>query len=167
MAHRENVERRFWPKVDKNGPVPTVRADLGPCWLWTAGLNSGGYGQLIIGSKADGTHRPESAPRIAYFLVRGPIAKGLQPDHLCRVRCCVNPSHLEPVTQAVNKARGEGGRHNKAKSHCPQGHPYSAKNTVLEPRPNGRSARRCRICMKDTWTRMNRKLGHEPRAKKM
>jgi hypothetical protein len=102
------------------------------CWLWTAKLSPDGYGQI----RERGKHK--QAHRVAYELHRGEIPAGLQIDHLCRVRHCVNPDHLEPVTQLENARRG----HYRMRTHCPQGHAYDETNTYI--RPNGR--RTCRAC---------------------
>lgn len=136
---------RFWAKVDQNGPIPSHRPDLGVCWLWTAFLGTGGYG--MFGLKVGDKHRVVRAHRFAYELLVGLIPEGLHIDHLCRNRGCVNPTHLEPVTQRENNLRGESPiAKEAAKTHCPQGHPYDEANTVVEQRGHGRTARRCRIC---------------------
>ena len=127
---RGTIEERFWAKVHK---TPT-------CWLWTAYTNIGGYGQLYQG--------PQSpiavAHRFAYELLRGNIPEGLTLDHLCRVRNCVNPDHLEPVTLAENTLRGIGPTATNArKEQCKRGHPLSAYNS----QPN-QHLRRCRECAK-------------------
>ncbi len=97
---------------------------------------SGWYGQLGV----DGTK--VQAHRFAYELLVGPIPDGLEIDHLCRVTACVNPAHLEPVTGQVNTLRGDTpAAKNAAKTHCPQGHVYSVKNTGV-----GNGRRRCRTC---------------------
>ena len=83
---------RFWAKVDKTGPVSEYAPILGSCWLWL-GTKSKGYGQFKVNGVAVKAHR------FAYELLRGPILSGLTLDHLCRVRACVNPSHMEPVTK--------------------------------------------------------------------
>jgi hypothetical protein len=93
------AEQRLWSRVDKHGPIPDARPDLGPCWLWTGSLNNSGYGSLQVGDRALGAHV------FAYQLMVGPIPKGLEPDHLCFVRRCVNPGHLEPVTRRENLRR--------------------------------------------------------------
>jgi hypothetical protein len=93
-------EARFWQKVSKNGPVPDYAPHLGPCWLWTGGLDGKGYGQFGLGGKHVRAHR------FAYELLVKPIPAGLDLDHLCRVITCVNPAHLEPVTRQVNRQRG-------------------------------------------------------------
>lgn len=132
------LENRFWSKVDKNGPTPACCPDLGPCHLWTAGVFSEGYG----GFHLDGHWR--KAHRVAYEMNVGPIPTDLELDHLCRVRRCVNASHLEPVTRDENRRRGESvSVLNARKTHCPLGHAYDGKNLYV--RPNG-SGRYCRIC---------------------
>lgn len=75
------------------------------CWLWTASGGSGGYGSFSIGRARANL----MAHRVSYEMFRGPIPEGLHIDHLCRVRCCVNPAHLEPVTPRENVNRGIGG----------------------------------------------------------
>lgn len=128
---------RFWHKVDKSGPVSDYAPELGPCWLWTKGRFSTGYGQQDINGLPTGAHR------IAYELERGPIPDGLQLDHLCRVRHCVRPAHLEPVSRRTNILRGFGMAAVHARqTHCQKGHLYDADNTHI--RRNG--GRECRIC---------------------
>jgi hypothetical protein len=117
---------RFWNYIDK---TPT-------CWRWTGSLVREGYGFLRVNGKTTPAHR------FAYELLVGPIQDGLTIDHLCRVRHCVNPEHLEPVTRDENTLRGTGptARHAR-QTHCKQGHPLDV--TQLE---NGRPRRRCSIC---------------------
>lgn len=92
-------DRRFESYVDRNGPIPVDRPDLGPCWLCASGVNWAGYAQFIASGSRVAAHR------WSYERFVGPIPDGLQIDHLCFVRNCVNPSHLEPVTAAENTRR--------------------------------------------------------------
>ena len=123
---------RFWSKVDKNGPTPEARPDLGPCWVWTASLSKG-YGQFRVGKSLKMAHL------WAWADLRGPIPDGLDLDHLCRVRRCVNPGHLEPVTRGENLARGI--HHYRVRTHCKHGHEFTEANTYW-----WRGSRLCREC---------------------
>lgn len=108
------------------------------CWLWLGSLRDSkdGYGGASWGGKAWRTHK------LVYVLLKGEIQEGLQLDHRCRNRICCNPDHLEPVTQKINIHRGEGvAAFNLAKTHCPQGHEYTAANLYVW---NGQ--RFCRTC---------------------
>lgn len=102
------------------------------CWIWLGSVTRGGYG-LFQADRLMGAHR------FAYEHFIGTIPTGLQIDHLCRVRCCVNPAHLEAVTGKVNTNRGR--RWESEKTHCPQGHPYDESNTK-----RWKNNRYCREC---------------------
>jgi HNH endonuclease len=108
------------------------------CWLWTASLGTHGYGQIYFEGK------PRHAYRVAYELFIGPVPGDLELDHLCRVRACVNPSHLEPVTHRENIMRSPVCfmAENAKKTQCIRGHEYSTENTYRKP--DGR--RECRLC---------------------
>lgn len=117
------------------------------CWVWLGALSQGGYAQIHYNGKTSTAHR------LIYEYYNGPVSRELQLDHLCRVRCCVNPRHLEVVTRLENVRRGEGGRHNAIKTHCPYGHEYTSENTCLIPRCGGRYLlRECRICKRRRQT---------------
>lgn len=148
MSFTDRDEARFWSKV----ALPNTNG----CMLWLASrTTTGGYGCFGVAGKTRRAHR------VAYELTFGPIPNGLVVDHLCRVRHCVNPDHLEVVTQAENHRRGvphpasllssaahlgglATGALSRAKTHCPQGHPYSEENTYVAPKGD----RRCRACAK-------------------
>lgn len=132
---------RFWAKVDKSGPTPANRPDLGPCWNWIGAKLWSGYGYVQVGWP--GKRRNIRAHRISYELAKGKIPKELEPDHLCRNRACVNPNHLEAVTRKVNVLRGIGfAAVNAKKTHCPKGHEFTKQNTYYQ---NG-GRRYCREC---------------------
>lgn len=127
---------RFWEKVNTDGPVPAARPELGPCWLWTASLNKG-YGQFKWGSGM------RMAYKVAYELLLGPVPAGLDLDHLCRVKECVNPVHLEPVTHRENILRGESTVAERARqTRCKRGHLFDKANTSI----NRNGTRRCLTC---------------------
>ena len=125
------------------------------CWVWMGTTNPGGYGLVGYNGKTKLSHR------VAYELKFGPIPEGLDLDHLCRVRCCVNPDHLEPVSRSENLRRGETGD-NLVKSalsvtHCPSGHEYTPENTFLrKDRPGHRGCRACRRNATNQWYRKSR-----------
>ena len=113
-----------------------IKVDPSGCWLWTAYKTQNGYGQFSIEGRGRYVHR------VTYVNRYGPVPKGLTLDHLCRTRHCVNPDHLEPVTNTENVLRGEGwAAKNARKTHCLQGHEFTASNTYVSW---GR--RNCRVC---------------------
>ena len=135
-ANRDHrtLPARFWSKVDKHAP--------GGCWLWTASLDGKGYGQFRLDRK---THR---AHRLSYIETVGPVAAGMTIDHLCSIRRCVNPRHLESVTQHVNLSRG------RSPSHVAHRTGMCTRGLHQMPRPVPGKKNRCRECLRE-WKRRN------------
>lgn len=149
-APKMTLGERFWSKVDKS-------AGSDGCWIWTASTLGRGYGSFYVGPNGGGTI---GAHRFAYQLEVGDIPEGLTVEHRCHTeagncpsdetcphRRCVNPAHLELLTNRENILRSYANAIaiRRAKTHCPQGHPYSAENTI-ESGKDGRRHRKCRIC---------------------
>lgn len=161
-APKPSVSERFWAKtriaVDCDCRLCAVTSDPArKCIVWTAGKKEKGYGTFWDGTRNIRAHR------FSYGLTVGPVPTGLQLDHLCRVRDCVNPAHLEAVTHEENQRRGLRGvlggitrgqrastprREPTPATHCHQGHELTPDNSYWQPpsrtRPGGR--RRCRTC---------------------
>ncbi len=136
---------RFGPKprpaVDRFAEKIAL-TDTG-CIEWIASSDSKGYGKFQCESGRNGRLMP--AHRWAYEWIVGPIPVGLQLDHLCRNRLCVNPAHLEPVSQQENILRGVGlAAENAEKTACPVGHPYAGDNLYTNPTTGSRLCRACR-----------------------
>lgn len=134
------LKERFMEKVDLS--------DDG-CWLWTAAVTrtEAPYGVFWLDRKQVPAHR------VSYEIHVGPIPEGLHLDHLCRNPRCVNPDHLEPVTNAENILRGIGPPAvNAVKTHCDHGHQFTPENTYEYTR-NGRTRRSCRACRRENQRR--------------
>lgn len=156
-----NVPRKHPPQAFEYGHVPGQTGHIGRGtwssteerflakvrvkdghWLWMGPLDNG-YGKFFYKGRMHPAHR------IAYILFVGEIRSGLQVDHACKIRHCVNPFVcLEPITQKVNQERGTWAQ----RTHCPQGHPYSEENTQINVASRW-SNRICRTCQ--GWTRLS------------
>lgn len=108
---------------------------IGSCWVWLGSLDVKGYARF-----RDDAGRKVSAHRFSWTHKNGPVPDGLVIDHLCRNRCCCNPAHLEPVTNAENIRRGFV-NWRKFRTHCKHGHEYTPENTRMVG-----TERRCREC---------------------
>lgn len=120
---KANIER-LWRKVEITES----------CWIWFGAIDSSGYGNIQYNNKVWKAHR------LMYTELVGEIPEDKQLDHLCRVRKCVNPDHLEEVSQQENLRRGIYWQ--TLKTHCPSGHKYDSANTII----NKNGHRVCRAC---------------------
>jgi HNH endonuclease len=131
------------------------------CWIWMGGVTYGGYGVMSHKGKSNLAHR------LSYTAYKGEIPKGFDIDHLCRVRSCVNPEHLEAVTRKENIRRGQTGcktvgrkdfgdvakKFYAAKTHCKNGHEYTSETIY-----SARNHRECKICRKECVKKHQLKL---------
>lgn len=130
------------------------------CWLWIGALDAYGYGAFAI--KIDGKWGMRKAHRIAYERFVGPIPDNLEPDHLCRTKCCINPSHLDPVSGRVNTLRSDGvTAKNSRKTHCNEGHAFDGSNLGFKIDQRGRKHRYCKQCNHDDGMRRRARLSCE------
>lgn len=135
MAARVDARRRRSPEEQLGEPGAPDE-----CWEWQGSRDRDGYGRV----------NKKLVHRIAYEYFVGPIPDGLELDHLCRLRHCWNPAHLEPVTHRVNMMRGRGvGSENAAKTHCVNGHEYTPENTYV----GSNGWRQCRTCNRERQRR--------------
>jgi len=169
LARSADLPARFWKKVNKNGPVPPLRPELGPCWLHEGAPDKAtGYVRCEINRVRDYVHR------FVYRALVEPIPEGKEIDHRCHNadpscpsdasclhRRCANPDHLEAVTHRENMYRSPNNPavQNRLKTHCPQGHPYDEANTQLTPH----GGRACRACNRAAQQRFRERVARLPR----
>lgn len=147
----KSATQRFWSKVQ-------IGAE---CWTWTATRQSCGYGHFWHNGRMEGAHR------FAWKEANGPIPEGMTIDHLCKVRHCVNPAHMDVVTLKENLRRSDGAcAINGRKTHCSRGHPFDDVNTG-----QWRNERYCKACRRGVRARasvnsspnINQEPQHDPR----
>jgi hypothetical protein len=129
----------LWPHVRKTET----------CWYWTGAVKNNGYGEVEI----QGEDRQLAVHRVTYEMAKGRIPDGMVIDHLCRNTVCVNPDHMEVVTNTENLRRGNGFNGvNARKTHCIRGHPLSGDNVYIWLK-NGRECRGCKACKRERYWR--------------
>lgn len=153
MAHcramnREEMVSSIRRRVEKFREV-----DSSGCWLWTGALTHAGYGRLQV-TEETGRSTAWGAHRASYTAYVGEIPEGLHLDHLCRVRHCVNPEHLEPVTcrENLDRAPLAPSTIRRSATACIHGHAFDEQNTYIDPKTGHRQCRTCR----HEWTRAKR-----------
>lgn len=150
-GRREDLRTKLFRRlVITEPPTDTDRLGrplIGPCLLWQRPQKKTGYGLVY----EPGTQHGLQVHRVMYEMFVGPIENEL--DHLCRVRHCGSPAHLEDVTHAENCQRGDS--YQSLITHCPAGHPYDEANTGIKPphpeSKSGNPRRRCRACARDYY----------------
>jgi hypothetical protein len=148
IAGPPSVLQRFWSNIDRNG--------TGGCWVWQGEVTNT-YGRIFVG----GERKRQLVHRFAYEMFVGPIEPGMEIDHVCKVRLCANPDHLDQVTGRENKLRSIGfASANAKKTECIHGHPFDERNTHVTK--NGQ--RKCRACDRDrVRARREQKRAAQPR----
>jgi hypothetical protein len=140
---RATVTERIWRYTDRQP---------GGCWLWLGAIGTTGYGAISVEEITYLVHR------FVYELLVEPIPDDLHIDHLCRVRHCVNPVHLEPVTPAENAHRSNGvAAVNFYKRECKQGHPFNGKNLGIRTDGTGRYCKECKRIRTAEWQARERR----------
>lgn len=149
MTRRRSTRIERTQTVEEAMDAAMVRyvVDASECWLWQGVVTNAGYGHVWAKGRRILAHR------VFYERHVGAIPLGMELDHLCRVRRCVNPAHLEPVTTRENILRGSAPTAaNARKTHCKRGHPLSGDNLYLN-----RGRRICVTCMRDRDRRWRQK----------
>src|SRR5258708_27487935 len=137
MAEPTHVPSELAPRI-----ASRIRVDPSGCWIWTGYIGKDGYGVAYLQGR---NHR---AHRVAYILLVGEIPPLLHLDHLCNVRPCVNPAHLEPVTWLENNRRDGLKRRQDT---CAQGHVMEGENVGVRQVSGLRYCRECNTVQAREW----------------
>ena len=148
VSKGKTILERLWEKsLEMPCPSPILK---GNCFVWQGRKSTKGYGRICVKSREEQVHR------VAYEVFGFVIPEGKQLDHLCRVRACWNPLHLDPVTNKENVLRGVGPTAQFAKrDKCKNGHSFTTDNVIM--RTGKRSGRRCLTCRKQWNERRDRR----------
>lgn len=132
------------------------------CWIWNGCIDKCGYGKIgaVFGETL--------AHRASYKEFVGPISHGLEIDHKCKRRNCVNPEHLEAVSHAENVRRGDykSNHRNRRKTHCKRGHEFTEENTRIE-NWHGLVMRKCVACGKEKNKSATRQLNSQQQSSQL
>lgn len=148
------INRQLLTKIFSKIKISKTHSYKGvPCWEWQGSVDKNGYGSISHFGKSTGAYR------FFYELFVEKIAPKLHCDHLCRFPTCVNPIHLEAVTQRVNTLRGVGASaKNAVKTHCAQGHPFDGENVAIYKR----GQRVCKTCQANANKRRYKEIMELP-----
>ena len=154
VPKNKNSIEALWASAEPfDGPLDT------PCMLLPRKPKPHGYVDVRIGGK------PKKAHRVLYEALVGPVPPGLECDHLCRNRACVNVfEHIEPVPKRINCLRGiSPAAQHARKTHCSQGHEFTPENVYIHRRP-GSTSRSCRACSRVRGRDRHRRIAAARRA---
>lgn len=137
----KRTDKRSKPRGNYRDPIIAFFSNIDytdSCWLWQGALDKDGYGHFTPYRKRKSSHR------YSYEIMVDDIPEGLVIDHLCRVRNCVNPNHLEAVSSLTNILRGYGAAAiNRRKAECINGHDLKGDNLYIQKKTNKRFCRAC------------------------
>jgi hypothetical protein len=150
---------RVQPRSALDRVLARIQVDDNGCWIWPGAKSSNGYGMVGLGGHGKGT---AFTHRVTWEAENGPVLDGHDLDHLCRVRACCNPAHLEPVTRQENVDRGLRAKGYRDRETCPQGHPLDG---VRNDRHGNFRQRFCKTCKNEGKRRARAEGKHWARSR--